>query len=401
MRVIGCLSGTSLDAIETAAADITLEGRTLVVRPLGARNEPYPTGLRRELEAALPPAPTTAAAVCRLDTLVGQAFAGAAARTNEQVCAELAELVVSHGQTLFHWAEDHRVRGTLQVGQPAWIAERLGVPVVSDLRSRDVAAGGQGAPLVALFDALWLGRSAQTRAALNLGGIANMTILPGLGDPLAFDVGPGNALLDAAAAHLSGGAERLDADGRRAARGTVDGALLGRLLDDPYYKLQPPKSTGKERFHLPYLLQALAPASDLAGDDVLATVTELTGRTVGEVCRRHAVAELVVSGGGARNPTLLASIARAAPETALTRSDHYGIPAEAKEAYAFAALGFLTVHGLPASLPACTGARSASLLGSVTPGSEPLRLPPQAVSMPERLRVEPARARAGAAVPTA
>ncbi|MBA3366951.1 MAG: anhydro-N-acetylmuramic acid kinase, partial [Actinobacteria bacterium] len=358
MRVIGCLSGTSLDGIEIAAADLTLEDGKLLTRPLGSRSEPYPGGLRGDLEAALPPARTSAAALCRLDALVGQAFADAADRANEALCEGAAELVVSHGQTVFHWVEDGHARGTLQVGQPAWIAERLGVPVVSDLRSRDIAAGGHGAPLVALFDVLLLGSAPDTRGALNLGGIANVTIIPGAGDPIAFDVGPGNALIDAAVTHLSGGAERLDEGGRRAARGSIDEPLLNRLLSDPYYALQAPKSTGKEHFHLHYLLEALSERPAIGGDDVLATVTELTGRTVGDVCRRHDVAELVVSGGGSRNATLLASIARAAPGTVLRRSDDYGIPSHAKEAYAFAVLGFLTVHGLTGSLPSCTGARA-------------------------------------------
>ena len=397
MRVIGCLSGTSLDAIETAAVDLTLEDGTLVARPLGARGEPYPEHLRGDLEATLPPARTTAAAVCRLDTLVGQAFAEAAARANQALCAGRGELVVSHGQTLFHWVEDGHARGTLQIGQPAWIAERVGVPVVSDLRSRDIAAGGHGAPLVALFDVLLLGRAPHTCAALNLGGIANVTIVPRAGDPIAFDVGPANALIDAAATHLSGGSQRLDDGGRRAARGSVHEPLLHRLLSDPYYALEPPKSTGKEHFNLDYLMEALCEHPRLADDDVLATVTELTGRTVGDVCSRYEVAELIVSGGGSRNAALLAAIARAAPGTALRRSDDYGIPSQAKEAYAFAVLGFLTLHGLAGSLPSCTGARAASLLGSVTPGGGALRLPRPATSSPQRLRVEATPAKRAAA----
>jgi anhydro-N-acetylmuramic acid kinase len=199
------MSGTSFDAIEAAAAQLRLEGETLVMRPLGSRSTPYDTELRTALASALPPAATSAEVVCKLDTRLGQAFAAAAAETAEELCDGRADLVVSHGQTVFHWVEGGRALGTLQLGQPAWIAERTGSPVVSDLRSRDVAAGGQGAPLVSLFDVLLLGRGPETRAALNLGGIANLTIVPAGGSALAFDVGPANALIDAAVVHLSGG----------------------------------------------------------------------------------------------------------------------------------------------------------------------------------------------------
>lgn len=201
MRVIGLMSGTSYDAIDAAAAELTVHGDTVVLSPLGALSVPYPLPLREAVEAALPPASTTMEQVCRLDTGIGQAFAAAAARADEQLCARTAELVVSHGQTVFHWVESGRARGTLQLGQPAWIAEHTGLPVVADLRARDVAAGGQGAPLVSLFDVLWLGSRPGTPVALNLGGIANITVVCRDGDPVAFDTGPANAPVSA----VSGG----------------------------------------------------------------------------------------------------------------------------------------------------------------------------------------------------
>ena len=387
MRVIGCMGGTSLDAVDAAACDLALDGDTLAARLLGLRSSAYPRRVRADLQVALPPALASAEALCRLDTLVGQAFADAAASANEELCEGGAELVVSHGQTVFHWVEDGRALGTLQIGQPAWIAERVGVPVVSDLRARDVAKGSQGAPLVPLFDALLLGSGEQTRAALNLGGIANMTVVPPDAPVLAFDVGPGNALIDAAVLHFTDGAEAFDVDGRRAARGRVDEALLHTLLSDPFYEREPPKSTGKEHFNSAYLLAALAGTRTLAPEDVVATVTQLTARTVADACRRYGVDEVVVSGGGARNPTLIASIRRATAPAAIRTSEEYGVPTQAKEAYAFAALGFLTVHGLPASVPSCTGARAPSLLGSITPGREPLRLPEPVAQLPKRLEI--------------
>ncbi|MFF3196039.1 anhydro-N-acetylmuramic acid kinase [Streptomyces misionensis] len=388
MRVIGLMSGTSFDAIEVAAADLTLDCETLFLRPLGHLSVPYHDDLRDLIAATLPPAATTTQAICALDTGVGQAFAGAAARALRELCDGTADLVVSHGQTLHHWVEDGTVRGTLQLGQPAWIAEATGLPVVSDLRSRDVAAGGQGAPLVGMTDALLLHALPGTPAALNLGGIANMTVLAPGAEPLAFDTGPANALLDAAVRHFTGGAAAYDEDGRRAAAGRTNPHLLRALLGDPYYRRPAPKSTGKEHFHLPYLLRALETAPTPDADDVLATLTRLTAVTVADACRAHKVTELVVSGGGTRNPVLMRMIEQELPGVRLRPSDDLGLPSDAKEALAFAVLGFLTVHGLPGTLPSGTGARRATLLGSITPGSTPLRLPEPAVRPPRLLRVD-------------
>jgi anhydro-N-acetylmuramic acid kinase len=261
--------------------------------------------------------------------------------------------------------------GTLQLGRPAWIAERTGSPVVSDLRSRDVAAGGHGAPLVSLFDVLLLGRGPETRAALNLGGIANLTIVPAGGFPFAFDVGPANALIDAVIEHLAEGAETYDEDGRRAARGTVHEGLLRLLLDDPYFELEPPKSTGKERFNPSYILERLEFLDQIGTDDLAATVTALTARTVANALNnRYDVGEVVISGGGTRNPTLMRMLQSDAPAVRLRKIEDWGIPSEAKEAYAFAVLGFLSVHGVAGIVPACTGAQRATVLGSITPGLE-------------------------------
>ncbi|AKA07831.1 anhydro-N-acetylmuramic acid kinase [Streptomyces noursei ZPM] len=387
LRVIGLMSGTSHDAIEAAAADLTLHGDTLHLRPLGHLSVPYPEDLRNLIAATLPPATTTARDVCALDTGIGHAFADAAERARHELCADAADLVASHGQTLYHWVADGTVRGTLQLGQPAWIAERTGLPVVSDLRSRDVAAGGQGAPLVSMTDALLLRALPGTPAALNLGGIANITVVAPDAAPLAFDTGPANALLDAAVHHFTGGAAHYDRDGHRAAAGRTDPDLLRRLLADPYYRRPAPKTTGKEHFHLPYLRRTLHTTPGLDTADVLATLTRLTAVTVGDACRAHRVTELIVSGGGTRNPTLMRMLAEELPDVPLRPSDALGLPAMAKEALAFAVLGFLTFHGLPGTVPAGTGARRATLLGSITPGRTPLRLPAPAPRPPRVLRI--------------
>ncbi|MFF4896062.1 anhydro-N-acetylmuramic acid kinase [Streptomyces sp. NPDC001068] len=387
MRVIGLMSGTSYDAIEAAAADLTLDGDTLLLRTLGHLSVPYPDDLRALIEAALPPAATTMRAVCELDTGVGRAFAEAAGRALRELCDGDADLVVSHGQTMYHWVEDGSVHGTLQLGQPAWIAESTGLPVVSDLRGRDVAAGGQGAPLVGMTDTLLLRGLPGTPAALNLGGIANVTVLVPDAEPLAFDTGPANALLDAAVRHFTDGAAGYDEDGRRAAAGRTSPELLRVLLDDPYYRRPAPKSTGKELFHLPYLLRALEAAPTPAPDDVLATLTRLTAVTVADACRAQRVTELVVSGGGTRNPVLMRMIGEELPGARMRASDELGLPSDAKEALAFAVLGFLTVHGLPGTLPSGTGARRATVLGSITPGAAPLRLPDPASRPPRLMRI--------------
>ncbi|ARF59146.1 anhydro-N-acetylmuramic acid kinase [Streptomyces gilvosporeus] len=387
MRVIGLMSGTSYDAIEAAAADLTLDGDTLHLRPLGHLSVPYPDDLRNLIATALPPATTTAQAICALDTGIGHTFAAAAERALNELCADAADLVVSHGQTLYHWVENGTVHGTLQLGQPAWIAQRTGLPVISDLRSKDVAAGGQGAPLVSMTDTLLLGALPGTPAALNLGGIANLTVVAPDTEPLAFDIGPANALLDTAVRHFTGGAEHYDKDGRRAAAGRPHADLLRLLLSDPYYRRPAPKTTGKEHFHLPYLHRALESTPGLDADDVLATLTRLTAVTVADACRAHHVTELVVSGGGTRNPTLMQMIADELPDVPLRPSDDLGLPSEAKEALAFTILGFLTFHGLPGTLPSSTGARHATLLGSITPGRSPLRLPQPAPRPPRGLRI--------------
>ncbi|MFG2549766.1 anhydro-N-acetylmuramic acid kinase [Streptomyces sp. NPDC048581] len=384
MRVIGLMSGTSYDAIDAAAADLSLVGDSLVLKPLGLVSEAYDAALREALAAALPPGTTSMAEVCRLDTRIGQAFAAAAVRADRELCDGRAELVASHGQTVYHWTEDGQVHGTLQLGQPAWIAEATGLPVVADFRPRDITAGGQGAPLVSLVDLLWLRGRTGSPVALNLGGIANLTAPDGT----AFDTGPGCALIDAAARGFSGGRLAYDVDGALAGRGTVHEPLLRRLLEEPYYALSAPKTTGKELFHLGHLRDALAGVGTLPAEDVVATLTMLTARTVADAVRAVGATEVIASGGGTCNPVLMRMLGQLLPGVALRTSDELGLPAAAKEAYAFAVLGFLTAHGLPGTVPTATGARHARVLGSVTPGQDGLRLPAPALEQPVRLVLE-------------
>lgn len=386
MKVLGMISGTSHDGIDVAAVDFEVRDGVLHGTVGYTGTVGYPPDLRQRLVRALPPAPLTFEEACALDTLIGQAFAGVAADAVER--GGPVDLICSHGQTVYHWTEGQRVLGTLQIGQPAWIAERTGVPVVADVRIRDIVAGGQGAPIVALMDSMLLAGLPGRPAALNLGGIANMTVVHGAGTgPIAYDTGPANALIDAAVVRISGGRRGYDADGELAAAGTVHTGLLEHLLAEPYYTLPAPKTTGKELFNADYVDKALAAFPGIADADAVATLTALTAQTVADEVRRYGVDTLVVSGGGSDNPTLMAMLAARLDKVRLTTTAEFGAPTATKEAIAFALVGWQTVHGLPANAPSATGAAGGRILGSIVPGSGPLRLPEPVAVAPSALRL--------------
>lgn len=393
MIVVGLLSGTSMDGLDVAVAEIEIAGGVVRLTPLGAHTTPWSPGLRDRLLAVLPPGRTTVDEVCALDTLVGQAAAAAA----DAALGDLGrpgDLVSWLGQTVYHWVRDGEALGSLQLGQPAWITERTGLPVVSDLRGTDIAAGGHGAPLASTLDALWLA-GPRRRAALNLGGIANITVVGRPGEPVvSFDTGPGNCLLDVlatrtGAASGTAGTPGYDVDGALAAAGTVDPALLAELLAEKYYAAEPPKSTGRELFTAGYLDSAVDPALLAArhrdhgtqrtpnptAPDIAATLVALTARTVADACARYRVTEVVGSGGGMHNPVLVGALRTALDPVPLRRSDELGLPVDAKEAYLTALLGALSWHGVPGVLPGATGSRTSRVLGRFSPGHRPLRLP--------------------------
>jgi anhydro-N-acetylmuramic acid kinase len=384
--VIGMISGTSFDAVDAAVAELDLVGEEVLMHPRGLYSSEIPPDLRSRIAALLPPNPTTIEEVCRLDTELGQLFGRVAAEANDRLAGGAADLVVSHGQTGYHWVDGTHALGTLQLGAAAWIAEASSLPTVSDLRTRDITRGGHGAPLASTLDALLILADEVPRGSLNLGGIANITVRDPSGTVVAYDIGPAGALVDSTVARITGGSERMDVDGVRAARGAVDAATLARLLDEPYYRLAPPKSTGKELFSGEYLAATLG-ATELPDDDLIATLTELTAQLVADACRAHGLDELVVAGGGVRNPTLMHRIATLAAPTTLRPIDEFGLPAQAKEGYLFALLGYLSVHGLPGAIASATGASASAVLGTVTPGRLPLALPEPASTPPRRLRV--------------
>lgn len=385
MIVVAVASGTSADGLDVGVVDLTVDAGTVEARILDTRTEPWPAGLRDRLLAVLPPATTTAAELCALDTLVGQAAGEAAAAAVARTTGPVA-LVVSPGQTVHHDVDGDRCLGTLQVGQPAWVVEATGLPVVSDLRTRDVAGGGHGAPLAGILDSLWLRGGTGPRAALNLGGIANVSVVAPDGGSLAWDTGPANCLLDVAAARASDGRLSHDVDGAMAARGRALPDLLDRLLAHPYFAVPPPASTGRESFSAAYLDRVLAEVDHPGWDDVAATLVELTARTVADALRPHAVTEVVASGGGTRNPVLMAALARHL-DAPLRTSDGLGLPAGGKEAVLWALLGFLTWHGVSVGT---AYARPPRVLGRISPGNDPLVLPVP-ITPPTRLVVHAAQ----------
>ncbi|WP_448062229.1 anhydro-N-acetylmuramic acid kinase [Cellulomonas hominis] len=381
MIVLALSSGTSVDAVDAAAAELRLDADgTLRLGLLGQAEYGWPAELHDRIQAAMPPAPVGAGEVAALDTLIGRRLGEIARAADIELAGGVTDVVASHGQTLFHWVgPDGTALSSLQIGHPAWIAEASGRPVVSDFRVADIAAGGQGAPLAALLDAWWLAEPGRSSVALNIGGIANVTVVCGPGEPVtAWDTGPGNCLLDAAVRELTAGRLTYDRDGALAAAGTVDLVALDLLRADPYYARRPPRSSGREHFDAGYVRRTLAGARPgLAGPDLLATLVELTARTVADDVRPHAPSRVVVSGGGAHHPVLMRRLAELLP--GVTTSDALGLPVDAKEAYLFALLGFLAVAGLPGTAPGpdgrrATGARRAAVLGSLTPPApHPLR----------------------------
>ena len=267
---------------------------------------------------------------------IGQYFGEIARDLAAQVGGEPVELVCSHGQTVFHWVSGDRALGTLQIGQAAWIAEATGASVLSDIRTRDIAAGGHGAPLVSILDILLLSPPPGiVRGALNLGGISNVTVLRSRQEPVAFDIGPANALIDAVVTSQSAGRESFDEDGGRAGRGEVDADLLETMLEEPYYSLRPPKSTGKELFNINYVNQALA-GRQLRNDDLVATLTALTVETVATALLDCGVTEVVATGGGTRNPVLMSGLHSRLPEMTFRPLESFGVSEASKEALAFA-----------------------------------------------------------------
>ncbi|HEU4670838.1 MAG TPA: anhydro-N-acetylmuramic acid kinase [Dyella sp.] len=359
---LGLISGTSADGIDAALVSFD-GGAPRLVRGL---THPWPEELRRQiLGVAQGEAAVDLDMLGRLDVAMGHGFAEAALRVIDEagVDAERVRAIGSHGQTL-----RHRPTGahpfTLQLGDPSVIAERCGIDVVADFRRADVAAGGQGAPLLPAMHAMLLGRPGEARVVLNLGGIANITCLGADGSVLGFDTGPANGLMDAWCARYRGAA--FDRDGHFASEGCVDEALLQLLLDDPYFALAPPKSTGREHFHLAWLEHRLAGRASTPAD-VQATLLELSARSVAEAIARHAsgTRRVLACGGGVHNRALMGRLATLLAPAELQSTAAFGVDPDFLEAMAFAWLARQRLLGQPGNLPAVTGARGPRVLGAI------------------------------------
>jgi len=369
MRALGLMSGTSLDGIDAALVDVRPRGPGYALELVRFAVEPFAPEVRERLRAALPPNAANPAEIAALDGLLGELFAQAAVRG---AAGEPVGYVASHGLTLFHRGEASQ---TLQIGDPYRIRDALQATVVFDFRRADCALGGNGAPLVPYLDALLFGSAERDVVALNLGGIANVTVLPrgAASEAFAWDTGPGNMLVDAFVARRTAGAESFDAGGAYAARGRVDATVVAELVarEAFYLALPPPKSTGRERFGAG-LLDAHAPLfAPLSLEDGCATLCAFTVATIADGLEAYAPAgaSVVASGGGTRNAALMSLLAERLAQSgcSLERSDAYGVDADAKEAIAFAVLGYETLRGRPASLPGATGASRPALLGAIAP----------------------------------
>lgn len=366
MIAVGLMSGTSLDGVDAALVRLVPRGRSYEVDVLDFQTTPYGEAARDALREALPPNPGSTRAVARLHQMLGETFAQAAL----EVAGDSAvDFVASHGQTIYHDGDAHT---TLQVGDPFAIRQAVKRTVCYDFRSADCAAGGQGAPLVPYVDALLLASDSEDRVAVNIGGIANLTVIPRRSAPqdvVAYDSGPGNMLIDAFISRRTNGREPFDRDGKAALAGSVNEAALKAMLADSYFALPPPKTTGRERFGTQFLDEYESWLAGLSLEDGAATLAALTAASLASAIESSAAGagRVIVSGGGARNPAIMRELQRRLPHRRVETSDAMNVPADAKEAVAFAILGYETLRGRAANVPRSTGARSAVVLGAIAP----------------------------------
>ena len=381
--VLGMMSGTSADGIDVALARITGAPPNLNARLLGHASSKFSPALRKEILRVAEQGPISAGELSQLSFRLGELFADAAlaACRSFRVSPSRISLIGSHGQTIFHQGQPGNYLGrptpsTLQIGEPSIIAARTGITTVGDFRPADIALGGQGAPLVPYADYLLYRHAKLGRVSLNLGGIANITVLPRAAKPhqvFAFDTGPANMLIDALVAHFSHGRKRFDANAHLASQGRSIPALLDELLRDPYLKLVPPKSTGREYYGQAYVkkLLSLGRKHGAKPNDLIRAATIFTALSIVHALNRFVlhktkIHQLIVSGGGAHNPLILAQLSVALPHIEILPSSRLGIPEDAKEAFAFALLAYETFHQRPSNLPSATGARGPAILGKIS-----------------------------------
>lgn len=368
---IGLMSGTSMDGVDAALAGFRQRGPAVQVQVRDTLHVPYPPPIIEAI-SRVQTAEVTMECIAELDAGLGRFYAEVAAELLRNAPGDAAvDFVASHGQTVFHRPPGQGTHGvSFQIGNPAWIAEATHVKVVSDFRSADMAAGGHGAPLVPAADYYLFADPTENRAVQNIGGIANVTFLPRGGsllDTRAFDSGPGNMLIDGVVKRVTGGRLAFDPQGSMARDGNVDSGLLHRLLEHPYYAQTPPKSTGRETFGDAYVSWIWSQWHG-RGEDLIATVTAATATTIAIGYRRFlpALDRVIVGGGGVHNRTLMEHLARELGPVPVDRTDAFGVPVTAREALAFALLGYLTLTYRPGNVPLATGASHPAILGRIT-----------------------------------
>ncbi len=384
-NVVGLMSGTSCDGIDACLAKITGNGLSTVVDLIGFEMYPYKNEIRELIFEASCQETGTVDKICQLNFILGKLFADAARQIAGKLSIPLSavDIIGSHGQTIYHVSSlkennDQEVRSTLQIGEPSVIAQETGVTTVADFRTRDIAAGGEGAPLVPYADFVLFGRDGIGRAVQNIGGISNVTFLPADGnikEIIAFDNGPGNMIIDRFAEIITDGSLKYDRNGELASKGKLNQDLLERLCTHPYLPKPPPKSTGREDFGIQFsddLYKELR-LDNIDVHDAIATITVFTAKSISDSYRKfiqpcYKIDEVIISGGGVRNPVLFQFLKDYLGDIEIRKVDDFGIPSDAKEALAFAILANETVSGNPGNVPSATGAKESVVLGKIIPG---------------------------------
>src|SRR5882724_154933 len=383
LLVLGLMSGTSADGIDVALAKISGAPPKLNAKLLNHTSINFRPSLRKEILRVAEQQPVSAGELSQLNFRLGEVFAEAAlaACKRFRIATKKVAIIGSHGQTIFHQGQPTTYFGrptasTLQIGEPSIIAGRTGITTVADFRPADMAQGGQGAPLVPYADYLLYRHPKLGRVSLNLGGIANITVLPAAAKPshvFAFDTGPANMLIDALVSHFTHGRQRFDRNATIAQTGRSIPAFIDELMRDPFLKQPPPKSTGREYYGLSYVKKLLAAArrhkakpADLIRAATIFTALSIVDALNRFVLPKHEIHQVIVSGGGARNPLILAQLAATLPEIEIVPSAQLGVPEDAKEAYAFALMAYETFHQRASNLPSATGATGSAILGKIS-----------------------------------
>ncbi len=386
-RIVGILSGTSADGASTGIIEVEGFGKSTNLELVSHKTYSYPLAIREEMFKLFNPETSSTESICKMNFVLGHFYGDCVRRIVDETNLEIddIDLIGSHGQTIWHHPSGDKFSGypdlsTLQIGEPSVIAEKTGIPVVADFRKADMASGGEGAPLTPYLDYILFSSMKSNRIIQNIGGIANLTYLPrdpAQDDVIAFDTGPGNMVLDALISYYTGGESQYDEDGKTALKGKTDHELLGGLLDEPYFRLEPPKTTGRELFGESYVMKIIEQASELSltPEDVVATATSLTVESIAKEYDKLLnlgleIDEVFVSGGGYHNKALITQLKERITPIILEPHEKLGLPGDAKEAVLFAVLANEFINNSASNMPRVTGARKRVVLGGFHPAQE-------------------------------